>query len=756
MFTRTLKRLLLAVSMCCLVATANAEPMDDAIDAYSRGDYAQALKIFRQLAAQGDASAQVNVGSMYELGRGAARDFVEAEKWYRLAEKSGSLSSKLSLMRLEMLAAAQKNTAEQPKYTDADISVANFAYDRGDYAQAFELYRLLATSGDAIARTKLGWMYAVGNGVTKNCNEALRLYFQAIYRHPDQENIGNEIIDPMTRISTKERMFRTAHSGGVSEEGVSQEIGVSFSGKDRKVSFGSLDGVSYVCDSQYLIDSKWHDVAPLINLGMAAAVENKVTESQPKESRQSTSIKTGMQQEEQVSIKTTRKTEQSTRTYKRLKPLAERGNADAQYDLGVLYFTGTGVTENTHEALKWFRLAAQQGHIEASRYLEDPELIGAAQQFQQPKANQRTNQPRRTVNRTETPERATPPKLVFNASTPKSDGTVELSGRVISDARISEISINGRALEVSLGRDNSFKVTRLPPMGVVTSYRLSVSDEYGQKTETEIHVERAAVQYAEQVAPLNPRKLKAKTNPNAVALIIGIEAYSRLPQAQYADSDATHFYDYANQSLGVPPHKIKLLTDTKASRTNLLLAMRSWMRTEVNGKSDVYIFFAGHGLASADGSKTYLLPEDGERDLLDETSILRDDLIASAKGAKTITLFLDTCYSGGTRTNEILLADARPIAIVPDKSALPSNVTVLAAASGAQLSSTYEAAQQGLFSYWLMKGLEGDADTNKDKKITTGELHEYVAKQVGPMAQRRNRQQDPQLMGDSTRVLVSY
>jgi uncharacterized caspase-like protein len=180
------------------------------------------------------------------------------------------------------------------------------------------------------------------------------------------------------------------------------------------------------------------------------------------------------------------------------------------------------------------------------------------------------------------------------------------------------------------------------------------------------------------------------------------------------------------------------------------------MRTEVNGKSDVYIFFAGHGLSSPDGSKTYLLPADGDRDLLDETSILRDDLIASAKGAKTITMFLDTCYSGGTRTNEVLLADARPIAIVHDKSALPSNVTVLAAASGAQLSSTYEAAQQGLFSYWLMKGMEGDADANKDKKITTGELHEYVVKQVGPMAQRRNRQQDPQLMGDSTRVLVSY
>ena len=501
-----------------------------------------------------------------------------------------------------------------------------------------------------------------------------------------------------------------------------------------------------------------------------------------------------------------------------LRPSAERGDVVAQYNLGVMYYRGRGVVQNDQEAVRLWKLAASQGNASAQYNLgwlyyggkvdkddkevlkwyrlssgrgyayprdiigwvyKSPAMDAAAQEATPNRRSTsiKTNREINQSNQTETPkkvlqhssnsnwqpvdshqphQRVSPPKLVFDASAPKSDGTVELSGRVIGDASIYDISINGRTLEVPLTKDGSFKVIRGLQIGVVTTYRLSVMDEYGQRVEKEINVERAAVQYAEQVAPLNPRKLKAQANPNAVALIIGIEAYSRLPQAQYADSDATHFYDYANQSLGVPPNKIKLLTDTKANRVDLLQAMRSWMKTEVNGKSDVYIFFAGHGLASADGSKTYLLPADGDRDLLEETSILRDDLIASAKGAKTITMFLDTCYSGGTRTNELLLADARPIAIVPDKSALPLNVTVLAAASGTQLSSTYEAAQQGLFSYWLMKGLEGDADANKDKKITTGELHEYVARQVGPMAQRRNRQQDPQLMGDSTRVLVSY
>ena len=556
----TLNRLLLAVSICCLVATANAEPIDDAIAAHGRGDYAQTLKILRPLAAQGESNAQTQIGVMYYNGQEVTQNYQEALKWFRLA----------------------------------------------------------AAQGDAPAQTNIGHMYYEGQGVTQDYQEALK-------------------------------WSRLAAAQG-------------FAGAQNNIGAMYRDGRGVARDDKEAV--KWFRLS------------------------------------------------------------AEQGTARGQFNLGFMYRNGRGVTQDDKEALRWFKLAAANGEEKAIAILKSPE---------------------------------SPPKLVFNSSTPKSDGTVELSGRVISDASISEILINGRALEVSLGRDNSFTVTRGLPMGAVTSYRLSVMDEYGQKAETEINVERAAIQYAEQVAPLNPRKLKAHANPNAVALIIGVESYSNLPPAQYADSDATHFYDYANQSLGVPPHKIKLLTDSKANRLELLKAMRSWMRTEViNGKSDVYIFFAGHGLASADGSKTYLLPADGDRDLLEETSILRDDLIASAKGAKTITMFLDTCYSGGTRTNEVLLVDARPIAIVPDKSALPPNVTVLAAASGAQLSSTYEAAQQGLFSYWLMKGLEGDADTNKDKKITTGELHEYVARQVGPMAQRRNRQQDPQLMGDSTRVLVSY
>ena len=72
-FTKILKRLLLAFSLCCLVATANAAPFDDAVAAHGRGDYAQAFKLFSPLAEQGDAPAQYNIGTAQGYGNRRTR-----------------------------------------------------------------------------------------------------------------------------------------------------------------------------------------------------------------------------------------------------------------------------------------------------------------------------------------------------------------------------------------------------------------------------------------------------------------------------------------------------------------------------------------------------------------------------------------------------------------------------------------------------------------------------------------------------------
>jgi TPR repeat protein len=49
---------------------------------------------------------------------------------------------------------------------------------------------------------------------------------------------------------------------------------------------------------------------------------------------------------------------------------ARQGHADAQYSLGILFFTGTGVQQNTDEAARWIAKAAAQGHADAALYLQ--------------------------------------------------------------------------------------------------------------------------------------------------------------------------------------------------------------------------------------------------------------------------------------------------------------------------------------------------------------------------------------------------
>ncbi len=69
--------------------TAHADDFDVGFEAHQRGDFATALRIFRQLAEQGDASAQYNLGLMYHKGLGVTQDYVQAHMWYNLAAAQG-------------------------------------------------------------------------------------------------------------------------------------------------------------------------------------------------------------------------------------------------------------------------------------------------------------------------------------------------------------------------------------------------------------------------------------------------------------------------------------------------------------------------------------------------------------------------------------------------------------------------------------------------------------------------------------------
>ena len=344
---------------------------------------------------------------------------------------------------------------------------------------------------------------------------------------------------------------------------------------------------------------------------------------------------------------------------------------------------------------------------------------------------------------------------VINAFTKLDGSNATISGRVTDNTEVTEVLIDGEQL--SLTNNGTFKTELyIPRKGL--NVEIVAYDRKGNKASKILKIERGNIQQASGPIfdTLNPSGKTVKTNPNALALIIGVADYEKTnANALYADKDAQQFYDYATMKLGIKSSNIKELVNAKADRVEITLAVKDWIaRSTKSGKTDVYIFFAGHGLATSDGKDMFLLPYDGLPRLLQDSAIKRDQLFADIQKAnpKSVTVFLDTCYSGTTRGTDMLVA-SRPIMIKAKEQSIPNNFTVFSAAAGDQTSKPLEEAKHGMFSYFLMKGMEGDADTNNDNKITARELHSYVEQNV---VQQSSGSQTPELQGDKDRVLVQF
>ena len=132
---------------------------------------AKAAIRYRKAAEQGDASAQFNLGIMYDYGRGVTQDYAQAALWYRKAAEQG-------------LAAAQYNLG--------------VAYHEGqgvpqDYVQAAVWYRRAAEQGDAAAQFNLGAAYFDGQGVPQDYAEAYSWLNRLVSAKPEGINLDDAI-----------------------------------------------------------------------------------------------------------------------------------------------------------------------------------------------------------------------------------------------------------------------------------------------------------------------------------------------------------------------------------------------------------------------------------------------------------------------------------------------------------------------------------------------------------------------------------
>ena len=331
-----------------------------------------------------------------------------------------------------------------------------------------------------------------------------------------------------------------------------------------------------------------------------------------------------------------------------------------------------------------------------------------------------------------------------------------LTGKVTDESTIF-LEVDGFLIPVDNGK---FKIARYSPID--EDVLIKATDQWGNESSQTIKVKidtnRTIV--VKKLEPLNPLKIKGKNKDNKIALIIGIENYSDTVNADFANLDAKYFNEYAREVFNIKNENINLLTDSEATLTKINKGLFKWLAGKIKAdQTEVIIFFAGHGLASNNGKELYFLPQDGDPDLLSRTAISRSDLlqeIVSLK-PKSVTMFLDMCYSGVSRSEETLLASARPVRIVAgEQGEIPDNFAIFSASQLDQVSSGLKEAKHGIFSYYVMKGLEGNADLNKNKEITNGELLAYINDKVSSKALEQGRKQNPELLGENDKVLIRY
>jgi len=251
-----------------------------------------------------------------------------------------------------------------------------------------------------------------------------------------------------------------------------------------------------------------------------------------------------------------------------------------------------------------------------------------------------------------------------------------------------------------------------------------------------------------------PVAVKEFQQPNAYAVVIGIGQYREevIPKVSYAVQDAQAIAGLLEAQAGIPKTHIKLLTDARATLSDLRNHLGDWLRMRVKADSTVYVYYAGHGTPNLQTQSGAIVPWDGHPDFpsgLYPLKELEDTL--SKLPTKNVVVFLDSCFSGGAGRS-VIAKGARPMGLqYPVLS--QGEVMVLAAATGTQISSDYDKAGHGLFTHYLLAGLQGEADADKDGLVTLKEITPFVRDRVAHTAvEELNREQTPVLLPGAERL----
>lgn len=311
---------------------------------------------------------------------------------------------------------------------------------------------------------------------------------------------------------------------------------------------------------------------------------------------------------------------------------------------------------------------------------------------------------------------------------------------------------DGLELKVNLEAAGGFRL-----QGGRNSVELEYQDQFGRQKYFNSLLVFPDTEESRGLIPEAPKQQPERRTGRTFAVVIGISKYDQfgpgISNLMYADRDAMSFLEFLQSPAGgsLKDDAVTLLLNEKATTQNIRHALFTFL-TEALPQDTVVIYIAGHGAPDPhDPRNLYLLTADTKLDDMGGTAFpmwQMQDVFERILKAKRVITIADTCRSFGFTGARAEGSGPTGINLVNQYLARYAATGQRAVITASDISeSSFEDVRwgngHGVFTYFLLKGLQGAADKNHDGVVTAGELFSYL-KQVVP--QETNGRQNPRAM----------
>jgi WD40 repeat protein len=335
----------------------------------------------------------------------------------------------------------------------------------------------------------------------------------------------------------------------------------------------------------------------------------------------------------------------------------------------------------------------------------------------------------------------------LNAETDKTSILIEF--KTLFDIASFSISVNLNDIvidQVPVGKSPGDIISEeIPIGGGYNQVQLTIISKSGDRYSKTLGISRklsAASIAGAGVGGGGVARARKPGEPQRWAVVVGVSEYANpgIPSLKYADKDAEAFANFLRrpEGGGYDNDHMRMLTNKEATLANVRDALVNFLSGAID-MDLVLIYFAGHGAPEpARPSNLYLLTHDSDPNVLGTTAFPMwqiQDYLARYISAKRIVVLTDACHSGGLSVNYAtrgVAATEQNLVnqYLVDLSKSKEGTLVFTASAAGEVSQEFPEYGHGVFTYFMLEGMQGKADFNNDYTITVNEMMQYTEEQV--------------------------